>query len=210
MAKIAILGGAFDPPQLGHVSAAKFVLKNFPQIDAVRLMPTYRHPYGKRMASYRNRIKMCKLALKEYADGLPISVAEDESTPHLVQKQGKTYDLMAYLVKKNPLNKYYCIIGMDNANTIEQWYKYEELRQMIPFIVVSRGGCPAFEEHPWYMNSPHLFIEDTEGKIPAWSSTIARDVLSACWTGDYDPTKLNEIVGKDVKHFIFKNNLYRK
>ena len=44
--KIAILGGAFDPPHTGHLIVAEQI-REYLKLDEVWLMPVYSHPFSK-------------------------------------------------------------------------------------------------------------------------------------------------------------------
>lgn len=46
--KIAILGGSFDPPHIGHVFVATQV-KEILDIEQIIFMPCFKHPFGKKI-----------------------------------------------------------------------------------------------------------------------------------------------------------------
>ena len=63
---IALFGGSFNPPHVGHMMAAYYVIATRP-VDKLWLMPAYRHPFGKRLAPFDDRVKMCELAAAPFA-----------------------------------------------------------------------------------------------------------------------------------------------
>lgn len=54
--KVALLGGAFDPPTLGHIAVAKLVLDATNEFDEVWLTPCFKHMYNKQMSSAADRL----------------------------------------------------------------------------------------------------------------------------------------------------------
>ncbi len=44
--EIALFGGSFDPPHVGHLLAAQYVLATEP-VGELWLVPVFRHPLGK-------------------------------------------------------------------------------------------------------------------------------------------------------------------
>lgn len=61
---VAILGGAFNPPHLGHLLIAEQTLK-FTDIDQVWLTPCYKHTFLKNLAPVKHRIAMTKMLTGE-------------------------------------------------------------------------------------------------------------------------------------------------
>src|SRR5690606_32016933 len=61
MSAWAIFGGSFDPPHVGHVLAVTWVLSTQP-VDEVVLVPALEHAFGKPLAPFAHRRRMCELA----------------------------------------------------------------------------------------------------------------------------------------------------
>src|SRR5437868_7074749 len=95
MPEIALFGGSFDPPHVGHLLAASYVLATEP-IDELWLVPVEHHPFATPLVgSYDHRIELCE----HLAAQLPrtrVSRAEQESG------QGRTVDLLEWLHRKHP------------------------------------------------------------------------------------------------------------
>lgn len=205
---VAILGGAFDPPTLGHVALAKAVLDHSGFIDEVWLTPCYAHMYGKQMVSPDHRLAMCRLASQ--ADRRVR--AFDFEIRH--QLRGETYAFVKRLLSDEPLASrcdFAFIIGQDNANTFDRWVNAAELERMIRFVVVPRPGIPAPGsataegtpgDLPWYARPPHAFIAKATGLIDT-SSTVVRGLLAKG-----DPA-VTQHVDAAVLAYIQSNNLYR-
>lgn len=198
--KVGILGGAFNPVTIGHIKLAKFVIGQG-VVDQVWLTPCYKHRYGKDMVDANHRLAMCKIAT---ATDSTIGVSDIEIEYRLT---GETYKLINKLQSNAITNKIYdfsVIIGQDNANTFDQWYKHEELAKMVRFIVVPRKGIET--EQDWYKSFPHLFLGmDTD--IPKISSTEVREHLAFATTKT--PT-LEANLPAGVLDYIFKHKLYIK
>jgi len=196
--KVAILGGAFDPPHKDHIRLAKYVLDNSGEIDEVWLDPAYGHLYGKRMESPEDRVAMCKLAAEV---DRRIKVFDYEIRNKLA---GETYFFFKKLLTEKELTEKYdfsYIIGLDNANSFDKWVNYKELEKMARFIVVPRKGVEKKPGVNWYLKPPHIFMEE-ETNIKDISSTQIRNMLR-----DNDP-KITELLDPKVLKYIKDHNLY--
>ena len=204
--KVAILGGAFDPPTLGHIALAKFVLDASKTFDEVWLMPCNKHMYNKKMASAEHRLEMCRIA----ASVDPRIKVFDYEIKHNLR--GETYNLVKRLQNEDFAKHEYdfsIIVGMDNANTFDKWVNAKELERMIRFVVVSRQGVKRDEKVNWYLNAPHIYMV-AETNIPETSSTDARELLrvpSLC--GKMVPVLL-ELIDKNVYKYVVDNRLYKE
>jgi nicotinate (nicotinamide) nucleotide adenylyltransferase len=202
--QVAILGGAFDCCTKAHIGIANLVLKASKWADEVWMMPAFQHMDGKQMLSSEHRIKMLKIAASN--DGR-IKVCDYEIKHQL---HGETYHMLNKLIHDKEYENYRFsfVMGIDRANTIKDWYNFEELLKMdVPFIVVPRNGVKRDECVKWYLQSPHIYIHDEEKfHIPAVSSTMARNILK-----EKNPSKdkLKEILDEKVIDYILKNNLYK-
>lgn len=195
--RIAILGGAFDPPHFGHISIAEVVLeKNL--ADRVWLMPASIHAYHKDMATVLDRLQMCWLACRE-------SLPEIEPSSYEISKselrEGSTLAVMRGLFDDPYFkeNKFSLIIGQDNAVTIEHWINYQTLIKTVNFIVTPRQGEPSY--NAWYHQPPHIFLSDVV--IPDISSTQIRSLVKK---GDW--YSIEGLVPQRVYHYIRMRNLY--
>lgn len=201
--RIGILGGAFDPPHLGHIALSKFVLDNS-DIKQVWLMPCFGHMYGKEMASAEHRIAMCKLAAQE---DLRIKVSDFEIKHQLRGETFQTAKLLLGSYEGKHCYEFAWIIGMDNANSAPQkWVNFAELERMMPFVVVPRIGETRDQKVRWYLQPPHLFLEpDDEKTISGESSTQVRkwiELHKICTDGTA------EWLPSGVQDYINQHKLY--
>jgi nicotinate-nucleotide adenylyltransferase len=186
--KIAVFGGAFDPPHKGHAIVARHLLTLF---DRVWVMPAYKHMYDKKMAPYLHRQRMCE-TLFQNEENIVVSNFEK----HYHDLDG-SYAILTKLSELHPTVAFNFVIGQDNANTVERWKNYQQLIKEFTFVVLPRAGYE--ETHNWYKNPPHQFISDLP-VLPSISSTIIREQLRK---------------GKDAKYlstavcrYIKNNKLY--
>jgi nicotinate-nucleotide adenylyltransferase len=186
--KVGILGGGFNPMHLAHFEMAKQALE---VVDNVWIMPCYSHSYGKEMESSLHRTNMCLLTTKLHPK---IKVNTYEIYNKL---ENGTYDMLAKLIKDFKDIEFYFILGQDNADSIHKWKNNEEIRKLLPFIVIPRNTQQS--EENWYKQSPHIYLKDA--KIPNISSTEVRKRV-------IENQDLEGMIDNFVLDYIKKGNLY--
>ena len=198
--KVAIYGGAFDPPTIGHIQVAQYVLDTSKVFDEVWLMPCFSHMYSKNMSSATDRLTMCHLAAE--CDGR-IKVFDYEIMHEL---GGETYHFVKRLLEEQYAKdefEFSYIIGMDNALTFDKWVNYEDLERMIRFVVVPRKGYEMndLSSTQWFLQSPHIFLGVSDNPIVEISSTEVRNCLFA-------NAPIKGMVDPKVEQYIRANSLY--
>jgi len=205
--KIALLGGAFDPPTIGHIKLAQFVLNASRTFDEAWLVPCFKHLYNKEMVDSGLRYEMCELAAE--ADGR-IKVFDYEIRNKL---GGETYNFVNRLLEEDFAKDKYdfsYIIGLDNANSFHNWVNFEDLERRIRFVVVSRKGIKRDESVDWYLKPPHIFLA-AEEEIPEISSTIIRNAIRSNHDdGNGLLSFFEKYLDLKVYEYIKKNRLYRE
>jgi len=130
MRTIALFGGSFDPPHLGHEAIVK-ALNKLDFIDKIIVMPTFLNPFkSSSVASATQRLEW----LKEIF--LPIKKVEVSSFEVEKNTKVSTLETVTYLLKS--YEKVYVVIGADNLKSLTQWQGFEELKNKVTFIVASR------------------------------------------------------------------------
>ena len=65
MPEIALFGGSFDPPHVGHLLAAAYVLAVEP-VDELWFVPVLAHPFGKQFqGTYDHRVELCEKLVQQ-------------------------------------------------------------------------------------------------------------------------------------------------
>lgn len=130
MKNIALFGGSFDPPHIGHIKIVE-ALKNLDFIDKVILMPTYLNPFkSKFFADAALRLEWLQ---EIYRDDNDVAVSSFE-----VEQQTKVPTIKTVQHLKKFYAQIYLVIGADNLDSLDKWYRYDELKSLVKFIVVTR------------------------------------------------------------------------
>ena len=151
MATIALFGGSFDPPHLGHVLAAAWA-RWCGGADEVWVLPAANHPYAKNLSAWEQRWRLCQLA---FADLPFVTVRDDE-----LRSTGFTVDLVETLQRQHPGHRWLLVGGTDTAKDVVKWRRGAELMQLVEVLCVPRGG---YDQHP--------------AALPAISSSLIRERL---------------------------------
>lgn len=138
--KVALFGGSFNPPHVGHLLAAHYV-RATQGMDEVWLMPAYQHPFGKALESFEHRLNMCQAMCRDSSGWLKASPVEQE-----VAEQGGTgytVETLTHLVEKYPRVAFSLILGSDILRDLPNWKSFDRIQQMVQVLVLYRAGYPA-------------------------------------------------------------------
>ena len=132
--RIGIFGGSFDPIHKFHIEIAAAAKVQF-RLDVVYLIPAYRCPGNNKqsIASPQERMEMAELASKD----IPWLIPSDMEI-----KRGEvsyTFDTAVEIQRGHPEDELYLILGSDKLETIENWYRINELLNIVKLIVVCRN-----------------------------------------------------------------------
>ena len=130
MKTIALFGGSFDPPHLGHKAVVDAILLTL-HVDEIIVMPAYLNPFKSKVyASSELRLKWLKEIFSSYEK---VKVDDFE----LTCKQ-KVPSLQTVNHLREKYENIYLIIGADNLETLHLWHGYELLKELVTFVVASR------------------------------------------------------------------------
>lgn len=131
--RIAIFGGAFNPPHIGHAAICAWLLsKN--QADRVWVIPCYEHPFGKKLALFDDRYRMCLFTFGQF--GAKVEVSDLEQ-----RLGGTSYTIrtMEYLKEHFPKVRFSFVVGGDVNAEKNKWHDFPKLEKLVPLIKIPRG-----------------------------------------------------------------------
>jgi nicotinate-nucleotide adenylyltransferase len=133
---IAIFGGSFDPPHIGHEKIVNLVLNSL-DIQKLFIIPTYLNPFkDNSFLDATHRLELIQTLFEENKRVVicPYEVNQKEKVP--------SYKTVQYLKDTYDLNKIYLIIGADNLKNIHLWYNADKLKELVEFVVITRDKHP--------------------------------------------------------------------
>lgn len=181
---IALLGGAFNPPHIGHLMIAQQVL-DYTHTDEIWFLPNFRQSPPKPVASVEARLAMTRLL-----DMPKTRVSTIEIDNRL---DGETVHILPYLP---PEHTFSFIIGSDQLPTLHLWQEWETLIQKLPFFVFPRYGYP---NEPLYANMHVISDELLVGSNI--SSTKIRERVKR-------GLPIDQLVPQKIAAYIAKKGLY--
>jgi len=129
---IALFGGSFDPPHIGHEQIVQTVLAQI-NIDKLFIIPTYLNPFKNKFhLTPKVRLELIKQLFK---DNIKINICDFEIKQ---QRAVSTFETINFLKTKYSIDKIYLIIGADNLKNIHLWYNFNQLKNLVEFVVISR------------------------------------------------------------------------
>lgn len=132
MDTIALFGGSFDPPHIGHEAIVKALIQ-LKEIDKIIIMPTFLNPFKSTFfAPSSLRAKWLRDIFSEYKN-VEVSTYESEQTEAV-----PTIKTVKYLLKS--YKKIFLVIGADNFKTLDSWDNYDELKKLVTIVVAKRDG----------------------------------------------------------------------
>jgi len=164
MENVAVYGGSFDPPHLGHVMVVSHLLLNDPSIDRVIIMVCYQQA-GKKLTNFGLR----KSLVDEAFYHLPrVEVSDLEMR---LGGESLTLRTMRALKAEHPDWNLRFVMGSDLLEKVHQWGEdWVEIEKISPPLPIGRAGIsPIRPDQPTPIT-------------PLASSTLVRE---ACARKDY-------------------------
>ncbi len=179
--RVAVYGGSFDPPHLGHVLSVAWAL-SAAEVDEAWVIPTWKHAFDKaHRASFEQRMVMCELA---FAPFRKVAVSDVERRLGGVSR---TLHTLEALRREHPDASFRLVIGADVLPTTDRWHQWDEVARLAPPLVIGREGYPVPEGCPV--------------SIPNVSSTAIRAALDS-------RADLAGLLPRTVIEYIRVNGLY--
>jgi nicotinate-nucleotide adenylyltransferase len=192
--KLALFGGSFDPPHLGHLAFAQFALDAL-QPDRLLWLPAGRQwqKPDQVMAAGVHRVQM----LKRLTAHESRFVVDDRE----LHRRGPSFtaDTLREFTVQQPGAELMFLIGQDQYARLPTWYRAEVVTELATLVVVPRAGeavvtPPGMPPHRLQV----LDLPDTPISSTAVRETLARG-------GDIAP-----LVGPEVASYIASHRLYEK
>ena len=192
--KIALFGGSFDPPHLGHLAFARFVLEALAP-DRLLWLPAGRQwqKPDQVMAAGVHRAAMVRRLIGDE----PRFVVDDRE----LHRRGPSFtaDTLREFAGQNPGAELMFLIGQDHYARLPTGYQVETVGALATLVVVPRAGDavitpPGLPAHRLQV----LALPD----IPL-SSTAVRDAVAR---GE----DISPMVGAEVASYIASHRLYEK
>lgn len=203
--RIAILGGSFDPPHLGHIFMARQIKETY-NLDAVWLLPLFKQGFDrffeKKLSCYDFRLQMCKLIENSF---IKASTFERDENPN-----SRTIETLEKLSVKYPEDDFFWVMGTDQLINIQKYFQWEKIikkHNLIIFpreyllpdlneIVLKSLNVQEIPKNIYVMDAKDLILTNL-------SSTKIRNRVENDLPIDY-------MVSPQVNNFIKLNKLYEK
>ena len=136
---IALFGGSFDPPHLGHLEVVRTALETL-DIDKLIVVPTFVNPFkAGTHAPAELRFQWLDAIFKDTKN---VFVSDFE-----VKQDRAVKSIETVLHYKTKYEKIYFIIGADNLAELKRWHRFNELDHLVTWVVASRDNTPIEGEY---------------------------------------------------------------
>lgn len=177
MERIGIYGGTFNPPHVGHVQAARQVVKTL-CLDRVLMIPTGTTPHKQLPEDSPTpvqRLEMLRLAVEDLP-GIEVSDLE-------LKREGTsyTYQTVEQLKELYPDSELVFIMGTDMFLSFLDWKNPDRITQNASLAVLNRGQTDeqqAIQQQKALMEHRGIKVELANNDILSISSTDLRRLLA--------------------------------
>ena len=197
--KVAVFGGSFNPPHLGHLSGAMHAAQQL-QPDLFLVMPDHQPPHKsleRGSPTPAERLELCRLTFAE--------VPNAEASDLELRRGGKSYtaDTLKALLKKYPDAEFYLLVGTDMLLDLGRWYRADFIMQHMTIT--------AFQRHPEELPYIEQKAAELNSRFGARVEIVRSEPLPAASTEIR--AMLRERRGEDLLHpdayaYIIRKRLY--
>lgn len=190
--RIAIFGGTFDPPHIGHLALAERARDRL-RLDRVLFVPAGRPPHKRRtgMSSPQERLAMTRLAIRG-APAFRVSTIELET-------DGPSFTARTVRRLSRPGRSLYLLIGGDSLDDFRTWRDWEEILQWVTLAIADRPGAGRPSSRAWAKRRGAVWVGNPGLDV---SSSLVRRLAR-------EGRSLRYLVPDAVARHIARHRLYR-
>ncbi len=173
MKRIAIYGGSFNPPHIGHLRAAQRFIEET-KADSLVIMPSFipPHKFQADFASVTDRIQMCRLTF----ESIPLAVVSDAE----ILRGGKSYTYLTLEELSEDDTELYFLVGTDMLLTMDSWMCPDRIFKHCTVCYIRReddiGMKKEIDEYVFYLSRKYnAEIIEISADVTELSSTEIRD-----------------------------------
>ncbi|MBE6963425.1 MAG: nicotinate (nicotinamide) nucleotide adenylyltransferase [Ruminococcaceae bacterium] len=203
--RIGIYGGTFNPPHLGHITAARAVFELL-KLDRLLLIPAGLPPHklmppGSPTAL--QRLEMTRLAGEQLDIGDKVEVLDIE-----LLRKGKSYtsDTLAELKRQFPEDELWLLMGTDMFLTLQAWHAPEEVLRLAG--IAAFGRTEADTEELFAVQREFLNREYPGSRIFTLTIPGVIDVSSTQLREQLKNGEGARLLAPAVYGYILRNRLY--
>lgn len=206
MKRVGLLGGAFNPPHLGHLKLAKLALAHL-GLDELRILPAARSPLKPEGGpSPEARLTLTRAAF----GGLDPRVTVDRSE---LDRGGTSYtvDTLEALSGAEPGSAFILVLGTDQLPILPKWHRVDRILQLASLAMAPRPGAPAAlpRGFPAQVVSAWTGAPGQFQWLPATELDLASSVLRSKLSAGPADDSLAADLPPEVLAAITRENLYR-
>ena len=158
MTKIAVFGGSFDPPHIGHLQIIQKALERL-DIERLFILPTFLNPFKthslfspQKRLEWLEKIKTQEKSSKKITI-LDFEIKQNKATP--------TIKSINYIKQTYNPTHIYLLIGADNLAKLPLWDSYALLKNMVEFVIIARENF-IIPENFKILECEKIFISSSE------------------------------------------------
>lgn len=129
---IAIFGGSFDPPHLGHVAVVRRALETL-AIERLYVVPAFVNPF--KQGTHAPAAMRLKWLVQIFEGQARVEVSRFEAE---AGKAVTTIETVTHFQQVDP--DIYVIIGADNLSSLHRWHRFDALDRLVTWVVATRDG----------------------------------------------------------------------
>ena len=203
--KIGVYGGAFNPPHLGHITAARAVFELL-KLDKLLMIPTG-HPPHKTLPpgspTPDQRLEMTRLAAEQTGLGDRVEVLDLE-----LRREGNSYtaDTLARLKEQYPEDELWLLMGTDMFLTLQAWREPERILSLAG--VAAFGRTEADTEELFAVQREYLYRMYPQARLFTLSIPGVVDVSSTELRDRLAKGEGGALLAPAVYGYILRKKLY--
>ena len=205
--KIGIYGGTFNPPHLGHLTAARAVFELL-KLDRLLLVPAGLPPHKDLPAgspTAEQRLDMTRLAAEQLGLGDRAEALDLE-----LRRQGRSYtaDTLAQLHAQYPEAELWLLMGTDMFLTLQAWHAPEDILSLAGIAAFGRTEADteelfAAQREFLYRTYPQarIFTLTIPGVVDVSSTELREQLAAGRGTNLLPPA----VYGYILRHGLYRN-----